>query len=96
MAAASTEAEAPVLAEAATTRPPLGSQPPPIPERIRVKIRRGEYVHLSMLLQANLATARESCSESTSERARMMRESASLPITEFTGWAEAWSAYSAV
>ena len=74
----------------------LGLDLPPIPERIREKIRRGEYVHLSMLLQANLAATRETRSECAPERARTLRESASISITDFTGWSEAWSLYSAV
>ena len=40
--------------------------------------------------------ARKSRAESTSERTRMLREPASVPIIDFTGWAEAWSVYSAV
>ena len=87
-AVASTKAKAPVLAGNGrdsddTTASWISTSP--ILERLRGKIKRGEYIHLSLLLQGNLAAACESRSESTSECARLLSESASLPIMYFTG-----------
>ena len=100
-AATSTEAEALVLTGDGRgsddmTATWVSTSPP---SRNRSGKRSGEvstYVHLNISLQANLAAAHKSRSESTSKRARMLRESASLPIMDFTGWYEAWSVYFAV
>jgi hypothetical protein len=67
---------------------------PPIPGKLRRKIRRGEYVDLTSLLYANLANA-----ASGRKRGRAgadAKRSQPAAITDLTSWAEAWSVFAAV
>ena len=67
---------------------------PPIPDRIMIRIRRGEYIDLNSLLQANLANASE---RHMSHRDRGPRHATrEVNITSLAEWIEAWSAYAAV
>ena len=67
---------------------------PPVPKKLKRRIRRGELVELHLLLHANLTRA------SGTKRGRSRSEAASLrpiaAITDLAGWAEAWSVYAAV
>lgn len=68
---------------------------PPIPDRLRGRIRRGEFIDLSALLQANL-TAAYGHRGGRAERVSDTKQQREAPITDFTSWVEAWSLYSAV
>ena len=69
---------------------------PPIPDRLRGRIRRGEFVDLSVLLQTNLTMAcrqRGAGSHNTRDPKHQERRAT---ISDFTSWVEAWSTYSTV
>ena len=65
---------------------------PPVPDRIKGRIRRGEFIELHVLLQANLTRpAREH-----KGRADDKSTQRTVAIADFQGWIEAWSIYAAV
>ena len=66
---------------------------PAIPDRVRGRIRRGEFVELDVLLQANLRARRAPPECTTGPDGRSQRRAT---ISDFTGWSEAWSVYAAV
>ena len=69
---------------------------PPIPDKLKGRITRGEYCDLSLLLHANLTPAsgrRRSGAEPDTGTASRLR---SPSITDFASWLEAWSVYATV
>ena len=67
---------------------------PPILSRIKGRIRRGEYVELDKLLQANLTKASGKRGRSDGSAKQGQRQDA--VIANFPAWAEAWSVYASV
>ena len=65
---------------------------PPIPGRLKRRIRRGEYVDLALLLHANLNASASGAKRNGSRRAA----SHTSTITDYASWAEAWCVYAAV
>ena len=69
---------------------------PPIPDKLKGRLMRGEYCDLSLLLHANLTLAsgrRRSGAEPDTGTASRLR---SASITDFASWLEAWSVYATV
>ena len=75
--------------------PPTPSLPP-IADKIRAKIIRGEFIDLSTLLPGNLLHAATRKRE-PHDHARSSRSyKQAVEITDFTAWLEAWSSYASV
>ena len=68
---------------------------PPIPDRLKGRIKRGEYIDLSLLLQVNLTKAGERNGRRSDSTARPTTAH-HASITDFDSWMEAWSLYAAV
>ena len=69
---------------------------PPIPDKIRAKIIRGEFIDLSTLLPGNLLHAATQKRE-PHDHARSSRSyKQAVEITDFTAWLEAWSSDASV
>ena len=78
---------------------PQGGDLPPIPRRLKRRIRRGEFVELHTLLHANLMktsaqTCGHECGCSASDSADPARSLAA--VTDLQSWTEAWSVFAAV
>ena len=69
---------------------------PAIPDRVRGRIRRGEFVELDMLLQTNLRASGSGRAPPEGATGPDSRSQRRATINDFTGWSEAWSVNTAV
>ena len=69
---------------------------PPIPDKIRAKIIRGEFIDLSTLLPGNLLHAATRKREPHDHARSSCSYKQAVEITDFTAWLEAWSSYASV
>ena len=69
---------------------------PAILDRMKGRIRRGEFVELDMLLQVNLRASGPGRTRSDGATGPDSRYQRRATINDFTSWTEAWSVYAAV